>query len=56
MKLIIILPILLSACSDTGCEIREEQIRTQSGYTTIYQRCVEERCENQPVYRRCYKW
>lgn len=56
MKYSIILIILLvSGCGETGCEIREEQIRTSSGYTIEYQRCVEERCPNQPIYRRCYK-
>lgn len=50
MKYSILLAVLLTACGDSGCEITEYRV-TENGQT---KRCVEERCANSPVYRRCF--
>jgi len=50
MKYSILLAVLLAACGDSGCNIEEYRV-SENGQT---KKCVEERCPNSPVYRRCY--
>lgn len=50
MKIILSMTLLLAACGDTGCEVKEYRI-TEQGQS---QRCVEHACPGLPTERRCF--
>ena len=48
MKHALLLALLLTACSDTGCSIEETVTRVSKGSEVYWERCWREKCPNTP--------